>query len=135
MHEAEVRPLALLERGSRGTDIDKADDALTGNTILLLKGERDFAKRLFVFLGLKRGDTVVLTTDVFEYAQQHGDVDRDFRAAGCLEREKMAVGLSRSDPQRSAQIGNALDQGIAQLRRSGQLAKILARYGLKDWAP
>ncbi|MCV2361258.1 transporter substrate-binding domain-containing protein [Paucibacter sp. TC2R-5] len=117
--------------------LGEVDDYLKAHhstiTVTRFKGEQHFAKRLFIFLGLKRADTVVLSTDVFEYGQSKGDIGRNFQAVGCLEKEKMVVGLSKKDERRSQMIGEALDQGIIQLRKSGQLAKTLARYGMRDW--
>ena len=98
-----------------------------------LRGESDFAKRLFTFLAAKRADTVVLTSDVFEYSQARGIVGPGYKAAGCLDREKLAVGLSGADSTRSDLIGKALDKGIEKLRKSGKLASILAGYGMTDW--
>jgi hypothetical protein len=82
-------------------------------------GYRDFAKRLFAFLGLKRADSVIVTTDVFAYGQSQGDIGRDFKQAGCLPLEKMAVGLYAADAKRSKAVGQSLDQGIVKLRNSG----------------
>lgn len=98
-----------------------------------LTGDKDFAKRLFAFLGLKRADAVIVTTDVFAYGQARGDIAKGFKQAGCLAQEKMAVGLSPANASRSRAIGQALDQGIAKLRSSGGLKKILDRYGMQVW--
>lgn len=104
-------------------------------TVSELRGENDFAFRLFKFLASKRADTVVLTSDVFEYSQATGVVDKGYKSAGCLDREKMAVGLAHGNATRSELIGKALDSGIEKLRKSGKLAAILARYGMTDWDP
>jgi polar amino acid transport system substrate-binding protein len=34
---------------------------------------------------------------------------------------------------RSRDYARILDEGIAAMRASGELAKLLQRYGLKDW--
>lgn len=113
------------------------DDYLNANrktiTVTSLTGDHEFAKRLFLFLGLNRADAVVITSDVFSYGQLKGDIGKNFKSVGCLEQEKMAVGLSKKNAKRSATIAQALDAGIMKLRSSGQLAKTLARYGIKDW--
>ncbi len=98
-----------------------------------MTGDKDFAKRLFAFLGLKRADAVIVTTDVFDFGQAQGDIAKGFKRAGCLAQEKMAVGLSPANAERSGAIGAALDRGIAKLRRSGALKQILARYGMQVW--
>ncbi len=54
---------------------------------------------------------------------------------GCLSGEPIYLGLTPA-PSRAAQskaIAAAFDAGIAKLRESGALAKILAEYNLKDW--
>lgn len=104
-------------------------------TVSELRAENDFAFRLFKFLASKRADTVVLTSDVFDYSQAMGVVDKGYKSAGCLDREKMAVGLTHGDARRSELIGKALDSGIEKLRKSGKLAAILAQYGMTDWDP
>lgn len=104
-------------------------------TVHALTGTNNFATRLFKFLALKRADTVVLTSDVFDYSQAKGLLGNKYKYAGCLDREKMAVGLTNTDVTRSDLIGKALDSGIEKLRQSGKLASILAVYGMKDWDP
>lgn len=44
------------------------------------------------------------------------------------------IAFSPVDPRASRYVG-LLDAGIARLRSSGALAVILARYGVRDWAP
>jgi polar amino acid transport system substrate-binding protein len=127
------RHIALLADSGMGA----IEDYLKANKdtirVTELRGENDFAARLIQFLSSKRADTVVLTSDVFEYIQAKGIAGKGIKSAGCLDREKMAVGLSNVDAARSEWIGNTLDTGIEKLRKSGLLAAILARYGMKDW--
>ncbi|MDM4768240.1 transporter substrate-binding domain-containing protein [Pelomonas sp. SE-A7] len=129
------RHIAMLADSGLGAVDDYIRTHRSSVTVTQITAPHDFAKQLFRFLGMKRADAVVLTTDVFDYGQSRGDIGPNFRAVGCLDTEKLAVGLTRRDEQRSRLIGKALDQGISRLRESGQLAKVLARYGLKDWKP
>jgi polar amino acid transport system substrate-binding protein len=127
------RNIAMLADSGLGA----TDEYLKANKdtikVTELRGESDFAARLIQFLTSKRADTVILTSDVFQYIQAKGITGNRVKPAGCLDREKMAVGLSKVDATRSEWIGKALDRGIAQLRKSGQLAEILASYGMQDW--
>jgi len=125
--------LAYLKDSGFGPleDYLKANQASIATTELT--GDKDFAKRLFAFLGMKRADAVIVTTDVFAYGQSQGDIAKGFKRAGCLAQEKMAVGLSPANTERSRAIGQALDQGIGKLRSSGALKKLLARYGMQVW--
>jgi len=127
------RHIAMLADSGLGAVDDYLQAHRSSVTVTQFAASNDFAKRLFTFLGRKRADTVILTTDVFEYGQSKGDIGRNFQPVGCLETEKLAVGLSRKDEPRSRLIARALDQGIIQLQKSGQLEKTLARYGLRGW--
>ncbi|HEY0945076.1 MAG TPA: transporter substrate-binding domain-containing protein [Opitutaceae bacterium] len=54
------------------------------------------------------------------------------RTAFTYEGEEVFVAFSAKNPKAAAHAA-AFDVGIRQLRRSGRLAEILARYGLRDW--
>jgi polar amino acid transport system substrate-binding protein len=96
-------------------------------------GDHNYVDRLFQFLVTGRTDLVVITSDVYEFSLKHKVIPNEFRNAGCLGKEKMAVGLSKADEKRSLLIGKALDRGIRKLRQKGQLKEILRKYGLSDW--
>lgn len=92
----------------------------------------DYAQRLFSFLEKDRADVVIITSDVFQFETQQGTIPRQFRTVGCLGPEKLSIGLTKADPTRSKLIGNALDRGLKTLRKTGQMQKLLARYGISN---
>lgn len=96
-------------------------------------GDHNYVDRIFQFLMTGRTDLVIMTSDVYEFAWKNKSIPNEFRNAGCLGKEKMAVGLSKADEKRSLLIGKALDRGIRKLRQKGQLKDILRKYGLTDW--
>ena len=96
-------------------------------------GGDDLTKRIFKFLAAGRADTVIMTSDVADLGRRLGDLAPGIRSAGCLAREKLAVGLSRADPARARQIAARLDSGIARLRQSGRLKLLLDKYGIALW--
>jgi polar amino acid transport system substrate-binding protein len=96
-------------------------------------GDHNYVDRIFQFLMTGRTDLVIITSDVYEFSLKHGVIPDEFRNAGCLGKEKMAVGLSKADEKRSLLIWKALDRGIRKLRQKGQLKEILRKYGLTDW--
>jgi polar amino acid transport system substrate-binding protein len=100
-----------------------------------LYGSKDFTRNIFLFLGAGRADVIVMTSDVFDFGVRNGDIGKGFRSAGCLSNERLAVGLSKSNPERSRLLGQSLDRGIQKLRASGQLKTILAEYGINLWPP
>lgn len=93
----------------------------------------NYVDRIFQFLMMGRTDLVIITSDVYEFSLKNKVIPNAFRNAGCLGKEKMAVGLSKADEKRSLLIGKALDRGIRKLRHTGQLKEILKKYGLADW--
>lgn len=94
---------------------------------------QDFIPRIFKFLAVGRADTIIMTTDVHQVAVRAGDAAPTFKRAGCLANEKLVVGLSRANPERSRLIGEKLDRGIRKLRQSGRLKSILDEYGIAMW--
>jgi polar amino acid transport system substrate-binding protein len=98
-----------------------------------LYGAKDFTRNIFVFLAAGRADAIIITSDVYDYGVQNGDIGKTFRRAGCLSNERLAVGLSQVNPERSQLLAQALDSGIQKLRASGQLETILAKYGIALW--
>ncbi len=95
--------------------------------------DKSYAPRIFQFLSSNRTDLVIITSDVYEFSVKHKIIPDEFRSAGCLGKEKMAVGLTKINEARSRLIAKALDSGIRKLRKSGQLKEILKKYGLTDW--
>lgn len=96
-------------------------------------GGQGFTRKLFDFLERGRADSIIMTSDVYQFSLKTGAIADRFRPAGCLGHEKLAVGLSPADPQRAQAIARLLDSGIRKLRERGELQSILARYGLEPW--
>ncbi len=55
-----------------------------------------------------------------------------YREAGVLDYEKVYIAFSPAN-KHSAELARVLSNGTMALRRSGELQKILARYGMHDW--
>ena len=96
-------------------------------------GSNGMTDRMFKFLAADRADAVIVTSDVFDLGRRDNKAMGAFKQAGCLENEKLAVGLSRANPERSRWIAGKLDSGIRKLRQSGQLKRILGQYGIAEW--
>lgn len=87
------------------------------------------------FRKLEVGRVNVLVEDsvVAQYVMAKNNWTNQFVFAGEIgQGTPLYVSFSSKSPKVKAWL-KLLDQGIADLRASGQLAKILARYGLKDW--
>jgi polar amino acid transport system substrate-binding protein len=70
---------------------------------------------------------------VATYLLQNSALKQSIGNAGCYQGNlDFYVGFAPHNPE-SAARAKLLAQTMTELRSSGQLAKILARYGLSDW--
>ena len=84
---------------------------------------------------LKTGaiDALPETAPVFAWAVSDAGYDMsDFRAAHLRNSEMVFVAFA-PDGERGARYARIFDLGLQKLRQSGELDKILRRYGLTDW--
>ena len=79
-----------------------------------------------------RVDGVIETAAVMQLQIQQLRLQDRIREAGCQTASPVYVGFSPRLPN-AAQLVEHFDQGIAELRRSKRLARILSRYGQQDW--
>jgi len=78
--------------------------------------------------------TLVENQAVLEYQlAQNGERER-FEFAGVLTERASYIAFSPAKPS-SGEYARLLSDGIAALRKSGELERILAKYSLRDWAP
>lgn len=83
---------------------------------------------------LKEGAIVAMpeTMTVFIWnVRELGYATNDFRMAYVHEGDDFFVAFAPSETGR--RYAKLFDEGIAQLRKSGEFARILQRYGLSDW--
>lgn len=86
-------------------------------------------------LSLDRIQATYEETNVFNYYVKEMKLkDSDFRVAGKFEGDgdRLSIGFSPAN-EKSKQYASILSNGIKELRQSGALAKILAKYNVKDW--
>jgi polar amino acid transport system substrate-binding protein len=83
-------------------------------------------------LAFKRTDVVVNNEAVMHYTLRDMDMPEHFTIRPTGQQVPLFIGLSPklNDVQ---QLADMIDQGIVRLRRSGELKRILDRYGLADW--
>ena len=79
-----------------------------------------------------RIDAMIEDRSVMSYALNQLALDKKITSAGCLKPAKLFIAFNPKDPESATHI-KSLDTTITKLRKSGELAKILAKYGLKDW--
>lgn len=95
-------------------------------------GGDDAAVQNLKKLAAGRISGVVETENVITYAAKKIGVTDQLRIVGVGADELVYVAFAPKSP-RSAAYAKAYDDGVAALRASGELAKILAKYGITDW--
>lgn len=83
-------------------------------------------------LALGRLDAVVEDAQVMQHVLLQLGLGAKVRQAGCQAAGPVYVGFSPRHPQ-ARQLAERLDHAVQEQRRSGQLARLLTRYGLSDW--
>ncbi|THB75581.1 MAG: hypothetical protein D6B28_00005, partial [Gammaproteobacteria bacterium] len=94
----------------------------------------DPLERLIKMLIVKRVDAILEDHAVFSYtANRIGFTD--YRYAGDDKSDPVdnKLYIAFSPATRSNEYAKLLSKGISNLRKSGELSRILAKYGLKDW--
>lgn len=86
----------------------------------------------FKKLDAGRIDVLVEDRNVVEYHLAGSGQAASFGVAGDLGEDDLYIAFSPANPN-AAEYARLIDEGVRKLRASGELAAILARYGLKDW--
>lgn len=87
---------------------------------------------------LQKGEIDTFIEDASVYANYCGTKGCGFLdkiimpAGGCGERDLLYIAFSPANPK-SKQYAAALSAELVELRKSGALQKILAKYYVKDW--
>lgn len=79
-----------------------------------------------------RVDCVPDSVSVLQYHLRELGIDDRTKIVAAVEAMDVFIAFSPAHP-RSTERAALLDRGIAELRASGRLARILAAYGLEDW--
>ncbi|MDE1464277.1 substrate-binding periplasmic protein [Spartinivicinus poritis] len=80
-----------------------------------------------------RVDAVVATQLVFLHIVNKLNVSNQLKSAGTINKPKKAYIAFSPALQSSDEYAKILSDGVAELRKSGELTEILSKYGLTDW--
>jgi len=93
----------------------------------------DPLKKNIMKLKAKRIDVVIEAKPVFDHTVKSMGIADLFKPAGTIgEADPVYIAFSPNHPK-SKEYAKMLSSGIEELRQSGELAKILAKYGQADW--
>lgn len=102
------------------------------NKIFIAYGDQPLKKNMQL-LEHSRVDIIIETEPVFWYSSKKMHKQQLFRQAGSLQIAQPAYIAFSPAIVDSTRYANILSQGMENLRASGELADILAKYGLTDW--
>ena len=81
---------------------------------------------------LGRIEIVIDSNFVMQHTLRAMKAEADYKEAGCSPPVEHFIAFAPGKPE-SKQWALWLTEGLADLRKNGELAKILERYALKDW--
>ncbi|MGL4315293.1 MAG: substrate-binding periplasmic protein [Pseudomonas sp.] len=123
------RSTGIIQGYSYGEELDafirdngQAFQAHSGN---------DLTTRLLKQLLLKRFDTFVEEENLVDYTLRN-QPRSGIRNAGCASGKLAYMAIAPRHPK-AQEYARLFSAGMREMRRNGELARVLARYGLKDW--
>jgi polar amino acid transport system substrate-binding protein len=119
-------------RGYTYGEIDSYIKANDTKVVKLVGGEAYMMKRLTKMVDFDRVTAFVQDVAVAEYFFKTEGLKGRYQQAGCLPFIETMIGFSPNDLRTSAFV-QGFDVEIAKLRGSGELRKILTKYGIADW--
>jgi polar amino acid transport system substrate-binding protein len=128
----EGRQVGVVQDYLYGETIDKyiADHPQTFKN---LSGQDALSQNIRKLLA-GRIDTILDNPMVINATLKKLQVETQIKAAGNATPEiSMDIACSPANKERSTKLVKIIDTQTEALRRSGELAKILTKYGLKDW--
>jgi polar amino acid transport system substrate-binding protein len=118
---------------SYGAEIDQYIASAASGQATLVRGDRRAQRRLVSMLLALEIDAVVEDEEVMRAALEQLGLQARLRIAGrSTDYLDLYIACTPDNP-RTAAFVERLDQGLRQLRDSGELARMLERYQLSDW--
>ena len=125
--------LGVISNYMYGEKLDKYIKEYKGSLSVQQIGDNGALLQNIKKLQNSRIDTLVEATPIFWYTVLQLGLQNQFKSVGKLElADKIYIAFS-SKNEKSKEYADILSKGIEDLRESGELKTILAKYGLKDW--
>ena len=116
------------------TEVNAFIDANKGSPNLVQVSGDNVTEDLVNMLIDGKLDAIVEDSNVVDYLLESKGYRNLFNYHALGDHSTVSIGFSPKDPNSTAYV-KLIDAKLAELRKSGQLAGILAKYGVKDWQP
>ncbi|HYE52525.1 MAG TPA: transporter substrate-binding domain-containing protein [Azospirillaceae bacterium] len=126
--------LAAVQDYAYAPDLDAyiAEHAGKGGAVTLSSGDDVTADNLRKLLA-SQADLVLDEKNVLDYTAVQAGLEDVVQTVPLGSSAPLFIAFSPKHPK-AKELAAALDAGVKEMRKSGKLAEILKRYGLKDWA-
>lgn len=115
-----------------GEGVDEFIRAHAGTSVTLLTGDEQPDRMIRMVLA-GRVAALLDATQMIGYTMQRQHRPGELQSVGCLEGVQYGYfAISPAHP-RAREFARRFDDGLRALRASGELRRILARYGAEDW--
>lgn len=123
--------LGVINSYSYGSILDDYIQKNKTKSVFQISGKDDLRDRLVKLMRLGRIDAFVEAETVMKYyLHEHFNLKDSIKQVGCFDQTlKLYIAFSPKN-KKSKYYANLLSNGTDELRRTGQLAKIMQRYGL-----
>lgn len=116
------------------TEVNSFIDANKGSPNLVQVSGDNVTEDLVNMLIDGKLDAIVEDSNVVDYLLELKGYHNLFNYHALGDHSTVSIGFSSKDPN-SATYAKLIDSKLAEMRKSGQLGDILAKYGVKDWQP
>lgn len=125
--------LGVIQDYSYGDEMDAyiTKNEKTGK-INKISGSDNLTHRLIQMTQQKRIDAFIENRNVCSYTMKVHNISDIKEVGNCKYTNKIFIAFSPKNPK-AKQYAQLLSDGMVELRKSGELKKILDKYGLKDW--
>ena len=127
----EIR-VGVIDGYSYFPEIDSYLESYKGKKLFVATGD-DALPKLLKMLKAGRLDTVVDNMNVMAVTLAENKLEDDIVLAGSVDDLGPLYMAFSPAKESSKEYSKIFDDGLAELRSSGKLQEILAKYGLKDW--
>jgi polar amino acid transport system substrate-binding protein len=115
---------------------DKLGEKIYFKTFKEFSLEGGYFKRAIKMVQRGRAHAFWSDENMFKYFLKQNQSIKEaniVKKLGCIKRQKLYLGMSPKFPKLAKKVNRDFDKGMREIRKSGELDKIMAKYGLTDW--
>ena len=124
--------LGLIDGYGYYPELDSYIETYKGNKLFKATGD-DALPKLIKMLKAGRLDAIIDNVNVMSSIIQNEKLENTIVSAGVVDHKSDLFMAFTPAKDSSKDYAKIFDAGLVELRNSGKLQEILAKYGLKDW--